>query len=121
MSINDSTLYYKCNTSKLVLSTIYAPLCFTINSLLCTLTEQKIPIKVSADEYIDKLTDHCICRISCMAMVKETRQAFAGLEELRLRKPHLTLTVGSRGYSQFQCLDTSASLVELRRTFTCHM
>jgi hypothetical protein len=45
------------------------------------------------DEYLDKLTDHCICKISCMCLVEETKQTFANLDELRLRKPHLTIKV----------------------------
>lgn len=66
------------------------------------LTEKSVQLKVCVEDYQDKLMDHCVCRISCMGIVKETRQTFAELEELRLRKPHLTLKVC---FTQIHCVE----------------
>lgn len=63
---------------------------------MCTLflrPEKVIDVEVEMKEYLDKLTDHCICMISCMCIVEETKQTFADMEELRLRKPHLQIKV----------------------------
>ncbi|XP_045193134.2 protein-glutamine gamma-glutamyltransferase K-like isoform X1 [Mercenaria mercenaria] len=53
--------------------------------------EESIDMEVEVNEYLDKLTDHCICKIACMCIVDETKQTFADMEELRLRKPHLAI------------------------------
>lgn len=53
--------------------------------------ESIFAMKIEPSVYLSKLTDHCICKVSCMSVVKETKQTFADIEELRLRKPHLTI------------------------------
>ncbi|XP_053402717.1 hemocyte protein-glutamine gamma-glutamyltransferase-like [Mercenaria mercenaria] len=56
-----------------------------------------IDVEVDVNDYLDKLTDHCMCKISCMCFVDETKQTFAEMEELRLRKPHLTIKAPETG------------------------
>lgn len=60
---------------------------------------QDIEIKLTAkpEKYLECLADHCICRVSCMIGVKETRQIYTDLDELRLRKPHLTIKAPESG------------------------
>ncbi|XP_060561323.1 hemocyte protein-glutamine gamma-glutamyltransferase-like isoform X2 [Ruditapes philippinarum] len=71
---------------------------FSIDGTVLQPGEQKcIDVEVGVDEYLDKLTDHCICKISCMCLVEETKQTFANLDELRLRKPHLTIKAPETG------------------------
>ena len=62
-----------------------------ISSLIST--GEEIKLKSAANEYLEHLADHCICRISCMVGVKETKQTHTDLDEVRLRKPHLTIKV----------------------------
>ncbi|XP_053385851.1 hemocyte protein-glutamine gamma-glutamyltransferase-like [Mercenaria mercenaria] len=59
--------------------------------------ERYIGVQVKVDEYLDKLTDHCICNLSCMCFVDETKQVFAEMEELILRKPQLTIKAPGTG------------------------
>lgn len=60
-------------------------------TVLAANEEKSIDVNVEVTDYLDKLTDHCICQISCLCLVDETKQTFAETEELRLRKPHLTI------------------------------
>ncbi|KAH3768656.1 hemocyte protein-glutamine gamma-glutamyltransferase-like [Dreissena polymorpha] len=48
---------------------------------------------VPATQYLDDLADHCLCKISCVCIVQETRQHCVIQDELRLRKPHLNIKV----------------------------
>ncbi|KAL4235097.1 hypothetical protein ACF0H5_006735 [Mactra antiquata] len=67
-----------------------------MNSLKLQSKEDKvIEIEVAVEEYLSKLTDHCMCKMSGICLVKETHQVFSELEELRLRKPHLDLKAPS--------------------------
>ncbi|XP_045193132.2 protein-glutamine gamma-glutamyltransferase K-like [Mercenaria mercenaria] len=59
--------------------------------------EKCIDVDVEVNDYLEKLTDHCICKISCMCLVDETKQIFAETEELRLRKPHLSIKAADTG------------------------
>ncbi|XP_052818227.1 hemocyte protein-glutamine gamma-glutamyltransferase-like [Mya arenaria] len=53
--------------------------------------EKELEFKVDAGIYLDNLVDHCIITISCFCFVKETRQHYIDRDELRLRKPTLTI------------------------------
>ncbi|KAL4235093.1 hypothetical protein ACF0H5_006731 [Mactra antiquata] len=59
--------------------------------------EKSVDIEIPVNEYMDKLTDHCMCKLSCMCMVDETQQTFAEVDELRLRKPHLAMKAPETG------------------------
>ncbi|WAR13579.1 TGMH-like protein [Mya arenaria] len=59
--------------------------------VLGPLEEKKLEFLVKAEDYLGSLVDHCLITISCVCVVKETRQHFVGRDELRLRKPHLTV------------------------------
>ncbi|WAR12579.1 TGMH-like protein [Mya arenaria] len=53
--------------------------------------EKEIDFKVDAGSYLENLVDHCMITISCVCVVQETRQHFIDRDELRLRKPTLTV------------------------------
>ncbi|XP_053404043.1 hemocyte protein-glutamine gamma-glutamyltransferase-like isoform X2 [Mercenaria mercenaria] len=56
-----------------------------------------IEIEVPPSEYLNKLKDHCMLRLDCMFMVKETNQIFTDTDDFRLRKPHLDIEVPETG------------------------
>ena len=45
------------------------------------------------NDYLNKLADHCMLHISCMAGVVETKQNYTDIDDFRLRKPHLVIKV----------------------------
>ena len=57
------------------------------------ITEKVFRIDVSADMYLERLTDHCFFSVACSCMIEETEQTFADTVEVRLRKPHLIIEV----------------------------
>ncbi|XP_041375414.1 protein-glutamine gamma-glutamyltransferase K-like [Gigantopelta aegis] len=56
-----------------------------------------ITVKVDVDDYNDKLQDCCLMDITAFGRVDETKQIFTKTDELRLRKPHLTIKVSEHG------------------------
>ncbi|XP_060601328.1 annulin-like [Ruditapes philippinarum] len=90
-------------TGTLVISTVYQTgITFKdvhkekISSVSMNGKESKtIRAEVPVNDYLSKLTDGCMFGVSCMLMVHETKQTFVYNDDMRLRKPHLTIEAPS--------------------------
>ena len=61
---------------------------------VCTDTAgKKQSLKVTPDDYAEKLKDGCMLSVSALAKVVETKQIFTKKDDTRLRKPHLSIKV----------------------------
>ncbi|XP_052816725.1 hemocyte protein-glutamine gamma-glutamyltransferase-like isoform X2 [Mya arenaria] len=70
--------------------------------------EKELEFKVDAEKYLEHLVDHCMITISCVCVVQETRQHLIDRDELRLRKPTLTVKAPeSSGHGQSFKVDVS--------------
>ena len=76
---------------------------FCINTLIYTkresvlmyFSEGKVTMEVKATDYLDKLVDMCLIKISCMVRVQETNQFHCESDDFRLLKPDISIQVRS--------------------------
>lgn len=92
-TIKVSTIYYTSVVFKEVLKHRIE----RENTVLKPGEEKCIAIEISAEDYLDKLTDHCHFKIACMCVVDETKEIFTEIDEMRLRKPHLNIKAPDTG------------------------
>lgn len=50
-------------------------------------------MKVTADDYLDKLVEYCILKLYAVASVTETRQTWADEDDFQVLKPNIDIKV----------------------------
>lgn len=61
--------------------------------LFFPLAGREVSLRVGPEVYMRKLKDCCMLSVSAMARVVETKQIFTKKDDVRLRKPHLSVKV----------------------------
>lgn len=54
---------------------------------------EQLMMKVTADDYLDKLVEYCILKLYAIASVTETNQTWADEDDFQVLKPKLDIRV----------------------------
>lgn len=70
-------------------------------------------MKVTADDYLDKLVEYCILKLYAVASVTETNQTWAGEDDFQVLKPKIDIRVFIAFPSIINCFKAYFSLDRL--------
>ncbi|CAC5397823.1 TGM1 [Mytilus coruscus] len=89
--INTSSMFYTGITTKRVKKLVIEKEKIGANK------SKELSLKVTFDEYYNKLVDQCHMEMSCMCQVLETNQTYVDQDTFRLIKPDLTIKMPDNG------------------------